>query len=361
MGTDPTTDKATVRQTPYGRHAESRPGSFPVAGKDAPSPLTPYEGETYYGLPAVKASHYGWLIVTYFFVGGLAGSAQVLAAVADVSGRGRHRATVRAGRYLGLVGVTLSPLLLIADLHTPQRWYNMLRIFRKTSAMSIGSWTLTAFGVLSGLTVVAQLLEDVTGSAWGRRMARLFGLPAGAAGALMSVYTGTLLASTSTPLWAAAPRLLPALFGASAASTAAAAVSLTLRASGAPEEEQHRVEQVATVAGIAELVLVEANRRNWKAQELDAPLREEPISAAFHLGAIGLGVVVPLAIHGFQALTGRRSRTASLVAAVSTLAGGFLLRSAIVFAGNRSARRPQDYFRFTRPEASPDNTERGNS
>jgi formate-dependent nitrite reductase membrane component NrfD len=338
----------TRQRSPYGRHVETRPVGRPPALKTEAGPLAPYQGETYYGLPAVKASHYGWLIATYFFVGGLSGSAQLLAAVADLKGRGRRRALVRAGRYLALAGSVVSPVLLIADLHTPQRWYNMLRIFRKTSPMSIGSWTLAAFGTASGLTAVAQLLEDVTGSAWGRRLARLFGLPAAAAGALMSVYTGTLLASTSTPLWASAPRLLPALFGASAASTAAAALSLTLRAAGASEEEQEGVERFSAVAGTAELALAAAARENWRGQGLDGPLRGGPASAAL-AGAVGLGVVVPLVIHGVQALTGRRSRTASTVAAVSALAGGFLLRAAVLFAGNRSARRPADYFHFTRP------------
>src|SRR4051794_6691536 len=156
---------------PYGRRPEARSQLVPGAERPrrlAPEngPLAPYEGETYYGLPAVKASHYGWLIATYFFVGGLSGAAQILAAIADLKGRGRPSAVARAGRYLALAGSVISPVLLIADLHTPQRWYNMMRIFRPTSAMSIGSWTLTAFGTASGLTAAAQLWDDLTGSVW---------------------------------------------------------------------------------------------------------------------------------------------------------------------------------------------------
>jgi formate-dependent nitrite reductase membrane component NrfD len=184
-------------------------------------------------------------------------------------------------------------------------------------------------------------------------LARLAGLPAGAAGALMSVYTGSLLASTATPLWSSVPRLLPALFGASAASTAAAAVSLTLQATGAPEEEETAVENFALAAGAAELALVEATRRSWREQGVDGPLGEEPMASGLHLGAIGLGIVVPLAIHGLQALTGRRSRMASAVAAVSTLIGGFLLRSVVLFGGKHSAHQPEDYFRLTQPDTPP--------
>jgi formate-dependent nitrite reductase membrane component NrfD len=42
-------------------------------------------------------------------------------------------------------------------------------------------------------------------------------------------------------------------------------------------------------------------------------------------------------------------RRAPVGAAVTTLAGGFLLRHLLLRAGNRSASRPRDYFRFARP------------
>src|SRR5581483_6400659 len=204
---------------------------------------------SYYGRPAVKASQYRWLIASYLFVGGLAGAAQVLAAVADLFGRERDRPVVRAGRYVALAGALLSSIFLIADLHTPQRWYNMLRIFRRTSPMSFGSWTLATFGTFSGLAAAAQALEDL----WGRRLpglvlARLFCLPAAAAGVVMSYYTGILLSATSTSLWAAAYRLLPALFATSAMSSATAALSLLTTAAGVPKSVRRRLERIALAA-----------------------------------------------------------------------------------------------------------------
>ena len=218
----------TPQRAPYGRREATEPGP---AGA-----LVPYSGETYYGEPVVKPSPYNWLVIGYLFVGGAAGSSQLLATLADLAGRGRYRTLVRAGRYLGLAGALASPIFLIGDLHYRRRWYNMLRVFRPTSAMSIGSWTLTAFGTFSGLTAAGQLWEDLNGSSVGRRLSRLLGVPAGLAGAVMSCYTGVLLASTSTPLWASVYRLLPALFGASAASTACAALSLAVKATGGSEE-----------------------------------------------------------------------------------------------------------------------------
>ena len=113
-----------------------------------------YGGESYYGRPAVKASPYGWKVALYTFLGGLAGSAQVIATLADLVSPRKHRALVKAGRVLAAVnGALLGPALLVLDLHTPQRWYNMLRIFRRTSPMSIGSYVLTAFGAFSAASL----------------------------------------------------------------------------------------------------------------------------------------------------------------------------------------------------------------
>ena len=62
-------------------------------------------------------------------------------------------------------GSVVGAALLIIDLHTPTRFYNMLRIFRPTSPMSIGSYVLTSFGALSALLAAAQLRHDLGGGA----------------------------------------------------------------------------------------------------------------------------------------------------------------------------------------------------
>jgi formate-dependent nitrite reductase membrane component NrfD len=307
-----------------------------------------YQGETYYQRPAIKPSHYGQLVASYLFVGGLAGAAQLIASIADLSGRRRDRPTVRAGRYLAVTGALVSPVLLIADLHTPRRWFNMLRIFRPTSAMSIGSWTLLGFGVLSGLTAIAQILDDLTGIRLFRRLGRWIGVPAAAAGGTMAMYTGTLLSSTSNSLWASGERFLPALFGASAISTATAALSLATSRDQS-SAHRYRLHRLSLVAASTELVLDAVLWRRWRRQGVDTPLRQQPTAAAYRAGFWGLGLLLPLAVHGTGLLTRRHSQTASTLADIATLAGGYMLRSAVVSAGNASARRPEDYFRITQP------------
>ena len=330
---------------PYGR-SRSREEMFRPDG--TPLPAQAYHGETYYDRPALKPTHYGKLISSYFFAGGLAGGAQLLASIADLFGGERDRSIVRNGRYLALAGSLASPVLLIADLETPERWFNMLRIVRPTSAMSLGSWTLFGFGTSSGLAAAAQLLEDLTGVERWRPMARMAAVPATALSPVMATYTGSLIGSTSNPLWASVSFWLPVLFGTSAASTALAALTLGEHITG-NERNVRNLETLSLISGAVEGVAISAIKRQWESAGVEGPMREQPTKSLFNIGVWALGVAAPLIAHGVAALTGRRSRQSSLLAAAGTLAGGFLMRHLLVKAGNESARRPRDYFRFAQP------------
>lgn len=336
-----------TERSPYGRR--KRRGGDDATNADSPRGSRLYRGETYYGRPAIKPSHWGWLIAGYYFVGGLAGGAQVVAAVADLIAPGRDRTIVRAGRYLSLAGLLASPPLLIADLQTPARFYNMLRIIRPTSPMSIGSWTLTVFGLFTSLTALAQGIEDLTGSATARRVARWSGLPAAASGMLMATYTGALSTATSVPLWAAVPRALPTLFGLASTASSLAAIALVAEAAEANEETHWRIERLSLLVGLGELAAHAAILRAWHMRGVAGPLESPALSALHKFGMVGLGAIVPTAIHAAQQLTGRRTRAGTIGAATATLAGIFIERVVIVFAGNESARRPTDYLRFTQP------------
>jgi protein NrfD len=325
--------------TPYGRRRVEVLGTTPA---DVPIP-------TYYGRRSLKPTEWRWLVVSYLFVGGLAGAAQVIATVVDLVGARRDRRLVSAGRYLALFGSLLSPLLLVADLKTPTRWYNMLRIYRSTSPMSIGSWTLFAFGGLSALAAAGQALDDAFAVAGGRLLARCAGLPAAAAGALLATYTGSLLSATSTPIWAASYRLLPPIFGLSGTATATAALSLILDQDAAAPTTKRRLERLALLASLGELVLTLRLDALWKREHLQRPMEEPPLKLPYRLGVFGLGILAPLGVHLLQTLTGRELRTASKLAAIAALVGGYSQRAVLVLAGKRSAERPTDAFHFAQP------------
>jgi len=325
----------TIR-TPYGRHSVDVLGSVP----DVAWP------PTYYGRPALKASEWRWLIATYFFVGGLAGAAQVIASIVDLLDHPRDRLLVSAGRYVALAGALIRPPLLILDLKTRSRWYNMLRVFRPTSPMSIGSWTLLTFGTSTGLAALGQLGSDLFGLRSGRTLARLAGLPAAVSGALLATYTGSLLAATSTPLWAVAYRSLPAMFGASATATATALLTLILHCLPDTEPSVRRLERLALMASISELVFNAKVDAQWQRERVRSPLEKPAAGATYRLGVLGLGIITPLLVHSLQALTGREMRTASVLASAAALAGGYLQRGVLLMAGKQSAEHPQEYFRI---------------
>jgi len=248
-----------------------------------------YHGETYYGQPVVKPSQYGQLIASYLFLGGIAGASQMIAATADWCGQRGNEFIVRAGRYLSLGGIITGPLFLIGDLRTPQRCYNMLRIFRSTSPMSIGSWTLTAFGALSGITAALQFVGDRLQRPGYRRGARSASIPATAAGAVVATYTGTLIASTSTPLWARAGRLLPALFGISATTTSAAALSLAAHNSAVPEATTRRLQKLALLAAGTELVVSTLLDRQWDRDKSRRPAKAATARRGLYPWIQGIG------------------------------------------------------------------------
>jgi formate-dependent nitrite reductase membrane component NrfD len=282
------------------------------------------------------------MVSGYMFIAGLAGSAQILATAADLSGSGKYGSIVRNGRYLAVAGAAAGSPLLIADLHTPQRFYNMLRIFRPTSPMSIGTYVLLGFAGCSTVLAAAQLRREAgMRSGIVEAAARVLQLPAAALGAAMSTYTGALLGATSTPLWAAAPRLLPALFGSSAMASAAAALSLV-----SSPEESAVLDRIALLTSASELSLMWGVRRQLHAAGIETKPAVAPLllsAAAPLLGKTAPAVTGPSPPRRAAAPQPARAR---LVGAIAVLAGAFLLRHAILRAGNRSALRPRDYFRL---------------
>jgi protein NrfD len=313
-----------------------------------------YSGPSYYGQPQLKPSPFGWKVSLYIYVAGLAGSSQLLAALGDIFGGRRARGMVRRGRYLSILGITLGPLLLILDLATPRRFYNMLRIFRPTSPMSMGTYVLTTFGMFASTTAALQFVADRMLKSplhWLRLLARIAQVPAALAGGGMSIYTASLQSATSTPLWAASPRRMAVRYGASSIASAAAALSIGERMAG-PGRMAARLDALALVALTVELGATLASARDYRRKGVAEVLDTGALGAAEAVGVVGLGTLLPIALYS-TALLGRRSGSMSKAASVATLAGGMALRHVMLVAGNESARRPAASFALAQPRNLP--------
>ncbi|WP_336487927.1 NrfD/PsrC family molybdoenzyme membrane anchor subunit [Methylobacterium nigriterrae] len=310
-----------------------------------------WRGPTYYGRQALKPAPFeAGVVGGYVFLAGLSGASALIATVADLSmGRGAED-LVRRGRYTALLAPTIGSALLVYDLHTPERFYNMFRVAKGTSPMSIGTWILTGFTGVASLTAAAQFAADrsiAPGPA--RTLARAASLPAAALGAGLSTYTAALFAATSTPLWAAAPRSLAVRFGASAVASGAMALWLGERDGGL----RRRLETLAAVALAVDLAGDVVSAAVYRRRGV-APALAGTAGAVEKVVATGLGAALPLGLYAAARLTGRRpGRGEGALAALAVLVGGAALRVAIIKAGETSARRPDVSFRFMQPDNLP--------
>jgi len=108
--------------------------------------------------------------------------------------------------------VAPAPVLLIADLGRPERFLNMMRIFKPRSLMNTGAWCLVAFSGSAAMAVAADLGERAKG-------ARALGGLTALFGSYLGSYTGVLLACTAVPVWARSRTILGPAFVATATAT----------------------------------------------------------------------------------------------------------------------------------------------
>lgn len=321
---------------------------------DPSSPMKPTEG--YYGQPVIHRPHWKWMIIFYFFLGGIAGAAHVVATVARLFGGTEGKQIARVGYYLSFAALIPSPILLILDLKKPERFFHMLRVVKLRSPMSLGVWGLIAFSLFSTLSVLIQAAHDNLIRRPKALQDALCRLPAGAIGMVgslpafvLSGYTGVLLAVTAVPLWTKNHLSMGPLFLASAMSNATAAITLVLALRRDTKDRTlENLERLDSISLLAELGLL-AWLRSSVGATIDRPLHEGTTGKLLHYGFKGTGVTLPLVLQirsGWQGKHPPRAVTALTSALV--LIGGFIFRYVIVMAGNQSADDPQATFEMTK-------------
>jgi len=166
------------------------------------------EFTSYYGRQIIKTPT--WKspdVPLYLFLGGAAGSSSILGAIADVTGR---PALTRVARLTAGGGSILSVVFLVHDLGRPERFLHMLRVFKPTSPLSVGSYILAPFSAAAGATAAVELLG------WFPRLKRFGGAVAALFGGPLATYTAVLLTNTAVPAWHAVHTKLPFVFASSA-------------------------------------------------------------------------------------------------------------------------------------------------
>jgi formate-dependent nitrite reductase membrane component NrfD len=284
----------------------------------------------------LKEPVWKWMIPGYFFTGGLAGAAAVLAATEQLAGPRGSRPLIERCRVVAAGGAAVSAGLLIADLGRPERFLNMLRVFRPTSPMNMGTWILSAFGALSAVSAAPAVLGGTRAL---RRVADGAGLLAGAVGLPLVGYTGVLLSNTAVPVWQETRDTLPILFAFSGAVSAGALVE-AFPPGGRGQEAARRF---GLVAKGAEIALSHAlHREAGRVPRVERPL-SRGASGAMLRAARGL-----LAASALLEFVPRRPRVLRRVAGLLALGGTLLVRFGIYQAGRVSARDPHATFELQR-------------
>ncbi len=297
--------------------------------------MNTFPSSTYFSAPP----DWGWLIVWYFFFGGLAGGCYFLAVLIDFFGRPEDRPLARLGYYISFPCILVSGLLLTLDLGRPLRFWHMLiqsntflPIFKPWSPMSVGSWALMIFGIFSLLAFLSARAEDGR-LHWPKArdlrppgmLGSIIAVIGGLFGFYVAGYTGVLLAVTNRPIWSDTP-LLGMLFVVSAASISAALMILLAQKSGRTAPGVKALHRLDTWVVALEFVVLIAVMISL------GPVFRAWLNAwglLLFFGVIVLGMLLPLALYWRRQWFGNLSDTA---AAASVLAGGFILRLVIVFS-----------------------------
>lgn len=292
------------------------------------------DGRSYYGLPVLNKPTWEPLdIAGYLFLGGLAGSSSALAAAAELTGR---RALARPLEYGAAGAISLSLAALVHDLGRPSRFYNMLRVFKATSPMSVGSWILSVYGPAALGAAALGLLGDKLPGPLGSllsptvvgRLSRGAVLTAALTGPAVATYTAVLVANTAVPAWHAGRNHLPFVFAGSACSAGGGLGLLT-----APVGEAGPARRLGVGGAVVELATIRSmrSRMGLPSETFEQGRAGRLMKAAEVLTAAGV----------VGASAGRRNRLVSAVAGGCLLAGSAFSRFGIFYAGVQSAEDPK--------------------
>ncbi|MBK8573654.1 MAG: polysulfide reductase NrfD [Geothrix sp.] len=318
-----------------------------------------------------------FLIVNYLFLGGLSAGLYFVSGLAawfQEDGQSAFPRLARWGALLAPWPVSLGSVLLIFDLGKPLRFWKLFFHFRWQSPMSIGSWLLVLFTLVSLVNLWAWLEQgerqgllaripeairsriparirgylDRDASAWRRTLA-MAGFPLAVG---VGIYTGVLLGAVQArPFWNT--NLVAQMFLFSALSSGAATILLVrLLDKEAMDLKEVRflytldIVLISLEFFIVLPYLIHGELSVLAVREALALILGGPYTLVFWGLFLGAGLLVPLAIEIYEfkpLLTGKGTfhlnPRLAMTAASLVIIGGYTLRYVFVFAGQASGFR----------------------
>ena len=292
------------------------------------------EDVTYYDRPVLKQPTWIWSVPAYFYAGGAAGAAAVLGMVAELTDEEGLEGLATRCRWISAIGDTVGTALLVEDLGRPERFVNMLRVFRPSSPMNLGSWFL-AISASSSLPSVLFAKRRGALGAIGKGasvLSGVFGLP-------LAGYTAVLVSNTAVPVWQGSRRSLPFVFTASAVSAAASLLDLL----DLTDREARIVKRYGLAGKIGEVIAATAMEREGDEVEHVGRALREGLAGTLWRGAKAL-----TAASAVLSLIPGTSRGKRRLSGLLGTLGAVAVRFAVFDAGKRSASDPMATFRQQR-------------
>jgi protein NrfD len=287
---------------------------------------------------------WGWYIVVYFFLGGIAGGAAFLSGLLDLLGDRLDRRMTRIGYLIALVAIVIGAPLLILDLTRPERFWHMIwksdtggPMFKYYSAISLGVWILLFFTIFVVLAVIASFAGNPRSEAgttdrlttgdfrpttvWDKIIA----LGCVLTGSALAGYTGLVLTGSNRPLWGDSA-WITLLFLLSGISAGGAAMILVGWRQGHPGTVRW-IEQMEAYSSVLELIVLAIIAATiWSVVRV---VWNGAWGAVLLFGVGVLGIVAPIVLYARPRALG----TATIpIAALLVLVGSFLLRTVVILS-----------------------------
>ena len=284
-----------------------------------------------------ESPEWGWYIVVYFFLGGIAGGAAFLSGMLDLLGDRLDRRMTRIGYLIALVAIAIGAPLLIVDLTIPERFWHMIwksdtggPMFKYYSPLSLGVWIILAFVLFVGLAAAASLADIGKFPRWFATfgegvLGKIIALGCILSGAALAAYTGLVLTGTNRPLWGDSA-WITLLFLLSGISAGGAAMILLGWRQGYPGTVRW-IEEMERYSSVLELIVLAIIAATiWSVVRV---VWNGAWGAILLFGVGVLGIVTPNVLYARPRALG----TATVpVAALLALIGGFLLRTVVILS-----------------------------
>jgi hypothetical protein len=173
--------------------------SRPQQALTKPPLAEPGEQSGYADMTVTKVPGWHGIIAWDALLNGLATGLFLAAAVSELAAPAVFMRVAKVAYPIALVLLLVDLGLLVLDLGDPLRFHHMLRVFKPSSPMSLGTWCLTIFSLpLTAAAAFSLLALMGWDFEWARITAVVVGLLPGFGSA---AYKGVLLSTNAQPGW----------------------------------------------------------------------------------------------------------------------------------------------------------------